>query len=61
MPRKLTSKQCGCGCGGQTKGGIFLPGHDSKLLSAIIEKTGGLLELKGLVEKTLKCKIKVTI
>ena len=24
-------KKCGCGCGGMTKGGQFLPGHDAKL------------------------------
>lgn len=27
---------CGCGCGGKTKGGKFLPGHDMKLKSALI-------------------------
>lgn len=24
-------KPCECGCGGETKGGRFIPGHDSKL------------------------------
>ncbi len=26
---------CTCGCGGQTKGGKFLPGHDSKYLTIL--------------------------
>jgi hypothetical protein len=31
--RRPASKgpDCQCGCGGQTKGGRFLPGHDAKL------------------------------
>lgn len=28
-------KDCACECGGQTKGGEFLPGHDSKLKSRL--------------------------
>ena len=28
-------KKCECGCDGQTKGGRFLPGHDSKLKSRL--------------------------
>lgn len=28
-------KDCECGCGGQTKGGRFLPGHDAKYHSAL--------------------------
>lgn len=27
---------CTCGCGGTTKGGMFLPGHDSKYLSSLM-------------------------
>jgi hypothetical protein len=59
MPRKMVPKLCDCGCGGMTKGGWYLPGHDQKLRSAIEEKVGGLLELKALVEKTLNCAIEV--
>lgn len=33
-PRKSKSakqpRSCACGCGGKTKGGEFLPGHDSR-------------------------------
>ena len=28
-----TPKACSCGCGGETRGGRFIPGHDSKLKS----------------------------
>jgi hypothetical protein len=34
--RKLTAPICMCGCGGQTKGGRFLPGHDAKLKKALV-------------------------
>jgi hypothetical protein len=44
-----------------TKGGWYLPGHDQKLRAAIEEETGGLLELKALIEKTLNCSIKVKL
>lgn len=27
------ARDCICGCGGVTKGGLFLPGHDSRLVS----------------------------
>jgi hypothetical protein len=27
---KKTPRKCGCGCGGSTKGGEFLPGHDAR-------------------------------
>ena len=59
MPRKLIPQKCHCGCSGVTKGGWYLPGHDQKLRAAIEEKAGGLLELKTLVEKTLKCRIEM--
>lgn len=28
-------RECDCGCGGMTKGGLFLPGHDAKLKSRL--------------------------
>ena len=58
MPRKMVPRLCNCDCGGMTKGGWYLPGHDQKLRAAIEEKTGGLLELKALIEKTLNCSIR---
>jgi hypothetical protein len=41
--------ECACGCGQQTKGGTFLPGHDAKLRARIEESVGGLLQLNELV------------
>lgn len=29
-------RECLCGCGGHTRGGRFLPGHDSKYLNVLI-------------------------
>jgi len=45
---------CECECGGETKGGKFLPGHDQKLRSKLEEDTGGLLPLRSLVEVARK-------
>ena len=59
MPRKIRPKLCGCGCGETTRGGQFLPGHDSKTLSAIVESVGGTLELKRIVEDALNRRIYV--
>ena len=42
---------CICGCGEETKGGRFRPGHDQKLRSAIEDAAGGLEQLRVLVEK----------
>jgi len=50
MPRKKIPKPCGCGCGDMTKGGQFIPGHDAKLLSAIIKSVGGLDNLRHIIE-----------
>ena len=38
MPK--TPQACGCGCGGMTKGGRFLPGHDARFHAA--QKKGRL-------------------
>ena len=29
---------CLCGCGGRTKGGTFLPGHDGRLHGKLVRK-----------------------
>ncbi len=52
-PRKIEPKECGCGCGGITKSGDYLPGHDQKLRSAIEREVGGLAELRSIVENHL--------
>ena len=48
MPRKRIQKPCTCGCEQITAGGCFLPGHDTKILSAIIEVVGGIVALRNL-------------
>lgn len=40
-PKARTAKQpreCACGCKGMTRGGIWLPGHDAKALSAMLRE-----------------------
>lgn len=51
MPRAINPKPCGCGCGAETRGGDFLPGHDQRLRAMLEEKVGGLLNLKEIVER----------
>ncbi len=41
---------CACGCGGETKRGRFLPGHEQKLRKELDEKVGGLPVLSRLVQ-----------
>ena len=45
---------CACECDEQTKGGIFCPGHDSKLRTKIESKIGGLLNLEKLVDAAME-------
>lgn len=52
MPRKKVPKNCGCGCGEMTRGGDFIPGHDAKLLSAIVKNVGGIANLRDIVEES---------
>jgi hypothetical protein len=33
-----TPKECECGCGGMTRGGKFIPGHDSKMKSRLLQE-----------------------
>jgi hypothetical protein len=33
-----------------TKGGKFLPGHDAKLISALIEAAGGIESVRAIIE-----------
>lgn len=34
---KPKSRPCTCGCGGTTKGGAFLPGHDARFVSDLVK------------------------
>jgi hypothetical protein len=53
MPRKIVPKPCACGCGGITKGGKFIPGHDTRVYRAILQHIDGdVLDLKRIIEQT---------
>ena len=41
--------ECGCGCGKETRGGDFLPGHDQRLRTALEQRVGGLLSMERVV------------
>ena len=45
---------CKCGCGDQTNGRDFLPGHDQKLRTKLQHQVGGLLALQELVNAAEK-------
>ena len=36
-PKKDRARDCACGCGNQTKGGRWMPGHDAKCASTLLE------------------------
>lgn len=38
---KSAPRACECGCGGITSGGMFLPGHDAKMRSALLRQIRG--------------------
>lgn len=48
--RPTTSGQCLC-CGEATKGGLFLPGHDSKYLNARIADVSGVTAPEDVVDR----------
>ena len=51
MPRKKMPKSCACGCQRMTKGGKFIPGHDSKVYRAILQHIDGdVADLRAFVE-----------
>lgn len=43
---------CQCGCDQETKGGHFLPGHDTRLRTELERKVGGIFALQKLVYST---------
>ncbi len=61
MPRKRIRKPCACRCDQITAGGHFLPGHDTKTLSAVIYAVGGIVALRNLVEKVLGREVEVML
>ena len=38
MAKSNRDPVCLCGCGGRTKGGTFLPGHDGRLHGKLVRK-----------------------
>lgn len=49
MPRSRKSKPpqaCACGCGGETKGGKFIPGHDGRVKGWALRIERGVVKLK---------------
>ncbi len=52
MPRNRKPKLCSCGCGEMTRGGQFIPGHDAKLLSTIVNSVGGIANLRDIIEES---------
>ncbi len=42
--------ECECGCGKETLGGNFLPGHDQILRTKLESKVGGMLSLRDLLQ-----------
>ncbi len=50
MRQRLKPKKCNCGCGGFSKGGNFIRGHDSQLLSKILQKHKGISGLKSYLD-----------
>jgi hypothetical protein len=47
LPRATKSaKSCACGCGGSTRGGRFVPGHDARLHGIIKRVERGVMSLE---------------
>ena len=43
-------QRCSCGCGGLTKGGRFVPGHDAKLLAMRVRVERGICTLQQIAD-----------
>lgn len=53
-PKSLVGRDCACGCGGKTGGGLWVPGHDAKRKSLLFaEFRSGDPERKAAAEKEL--------
>ena len=42
MPRRIRPLECLCGCGEMTRGGVFKPGHDARVMSELADEVGGV-------------------
>ena len=45
---------CKCGCGNPVNGTNFLPGHDQKLRTMLVDEVGGLFALQKLIQAAKK-------
>ncbi len=45
---------CKCGCGNPASGRNFLPGHDQRLRTRLVDEVGGLFALQELVQSAKK-------
>ena len=45
---------CKCGCGNPVSRTNFLPGHDQKLRTRLVDEVGGLFALQELVQSAKK-------
>jgi len=43
MPRRITPQNCDCGCGGTTKSGQYLPGHNTRRMLCLSQDEHELL------------------
>jgi len=40
-PKQVVGRECECGCGGKTSGGLWVPGHDAKHKSRLFALVRG--------------------
>ena len=43
-------KLCDCGCGSYPRGADYMPGHEVRIVSALVGHVGGLRNLRDIVE-----------
>ncbi len=53
MAKKYRSrlKLCDCGCGQYPRGADYMPGHDVRVYSALLDHVGSLRNLREVVER----------
>ncbi len=57
----MANRQCECGCGQETRGGKYRPGHDQKLRAAIERAAGGLESLRLIIEQHVGHRIETDV
>lgn len=61
-PRKPKPAQiCQCGCGNQTKGGRFVPGHDARLHAWVLRVQRGVIKLNEIEHEGERAAVKAHI